>query len=94
MNTAMKYQTSNLVRQAEQALRLADKMMINHVSRHDVDRLLKLMAKLEAHKGQAQAIKLLKSYQHYVSHVTIGISPSPLPWCSVGKSGFPKVLRP
>jgi hypothetical protein len=56
--------------------------------------MLRLLEHLMKHKGQAKALKLIKSYNTYLQMYALKQAPGNLSFHKVDKDGFPKVLRP
>jgi len=84
----------SLFRQARSPLRLSQRVLINHLTQHHVEQYLKIIKKLQYHKGAKETIKYLKNYQLYVRQWTLDINPEALPWHAVDNTGFPRALRP
>jgi len=67
---------------------------IDSIPANYVDRIIELVRHLAYHKGKKGAIAQLKLYKNFVNRKVMGITPEPLPFTKVTRTGFPKVLIP
>ena len=75
-------------------LAFAGKVLINRITRDQIESYMSLVSHITAHKGHAKCVKQMKEYQHYVAKTTMGLSPEPLEFHKIDKDNFPKVLKP
>jgi hypothetical protein len=74
--------------------RLALFSVLTQTSLTPVTDYVKLVDHLVTHKGEREAIAVLKRYQLWVRNKTLGITQDNIPFHRADKTGFPKILNP